>query len=126
MKQTVRPDGQPAMTRFECVEHLAGMTFVRALPRTGRQHQIRVHLQSIGHPIVCDKLYGVRDVLRLVDLRLIVEDEEDRVLLNRQALHAHRVTLIHPSSGEPITFEAGLPEDMKAVVEAGRIRHAAR
>jgi len=120
MKQCVRADGSPASTRFEVVERRRDITLVRAIPRTGRQHQIRVHLKSIGHPILCDKLYGLRETLRRSEVRDLGEGEIDRVLIDRQALHAHRATLLHPATGREVTFETELPEDMATVLAEAR------
>jgi 23S rRNA pseudouridine1911/1915/1917 synthase len=87
-------------------------------------HQIRVHLQAIGHPVVCDKKYGLRAELRRSDLGPLAPGEEDRVLLSRQALHAYRVSFNHPADGRPVTVTAPLPPDMKGVLEALRGRIA--
>ena len=85
-------------------------------------HQIRVHLKAIGHPILCDKVYGLRAELRRSDLGLPLEAGEDRVLLSRQALHAHRISFTHPATRAPITIVAPLPPDMQRVLEALRAR----
>jgi 23S rRNA pseudouridine1911/1915/1917 synthase len=83
-------------------------------------HQIRVHLQAIGHPVVCDKKYGLRAELRRSDLGPLAPGEEDRVLLSRQALHAHRVSFNHPAGGGPVAVEAPLPPDLQHLLEALR------
>ena len=62
------PDARPAVTDFEVIERFAGFTFLRALPKTGRTHQIRLHLAHIRHPVLCDRLYGGRAVLTDPDL----------------------------------------------------------
>lgn len=120
MKRAVRPDGDAARTGFEVVERLPGMTLLRLRLLTGRSHQIRVHLQHIGNPILCDKFYGVRRSLRLSEVRPPQPGEEDRVLLDRQALHSSALTIRHPSTGKPISFEAPLPGDMEQTVREAR------
>ena len=83
-----------AHTRFTCIESVGGISVVRCEPVTGRTHQLRVHLSSIGHPIVGDDLYG------------------GGFLLPRQALHAEYLTFDHPFTKEHITLHAPLPQDM--------------
>lgn len=116
----VHPDGQAARTGFRVIERFGAFTLVRCRLYTGRQHQIRVHLQSIGHPIVCDKLYGLREVLHLSDLRPLPQDEPDTLLLGRQALHSCRLTFTHPNTGEDLTIQAPLPEDMERTLRTLR------
>ena len=86
--------------------------------RTGRTHQIRVHLQSIGHPIVGDERYGGRGWQGLQDplKRKAVREFE------RLALHAERLAFAHPATGEPLTFHAPLPELIKRLIETLRRR----
>lgn len=100
-RMAIRDDGRPARTRYEVVAVAAGMARVHAWPETGRTHQIRVHLASLGTPIVGDAVYGKRGE-RVVDI-------------SRQALHAARLTFRHPTTGESMTFEAPLPEDLRAL-----------
>jgi 23S rRNA pseudouridine1911/1915/1917 synthase len=118
--RVVREDGQSARTGFEVVERFKGFTLVRCRLFTGRMHQIRVHLKAVGHPVLCDKLYGLRAEFRLSEARAPGAGEADAVLISRQALHAHRLTFEHPATGKPMTVEAPLPEDMRRTVEALR------
>jgi len=120
---------RPAVTAYEVIERFIGFTFVRALPETGRTHQIRLHLAHIGCPVLCDRLYGGRSritELELIPRDLIGQDIEpdqaalDQPLLERQALHAHRLTFMHPVSGGRVAFEAALPKDMADTLEALR------
>ncbi|MDK1032230.1 MAG: RluA family pseudouridine synthase [Planctomycetia bacterium] len=113
----VTPDGAPARTGYEVAERFNSFTLVRARLFTGRQHQIRVHLQALGHPVVCDKFYGIREEFHLSDARQLRPDEDDVLLLDRQALHSWRVTFPHPTTGKQITVEAPLPDDMRRTLE---------
>jgi 23S rRNA pseudouridine1911/1915/1917 synthase len=106
-----------AVTRIARVEHLPGVTLAVLAIATGRTHQIRVHLNSIGHPVVGDALYGgVRRHLP-ADLRVLG-------LLDRPFLHAARLAFLHPSDGRRLVFEAPLPQDLQRVLDTLRARHA--
>jgi 23S rRNA pseudouridine1911/1915/1917 synthase len=116
----VVPDGLPAVTRYRVLRTFAKHTLVEALPQTGRQHQIRVHLASIGHPIVGDKLYraGEQAFMKYCDTGLTDELLEMFDGLPRHALHAARLTFPHPCTREPITVESPLPADLVEHMEA--------
>jgi 23S rRNA pseudouridine1911/1915/1917 synthase len=113
----IRPEGVPAETRYEVVERKAGATLVSLEPLTGRQHQLRVHLASIGHPIIGDKLYGPERVAPFLEIieRGLTADLVERLGHDRQALHAHRVTLAHPRDGTSFAVVAPLPPDLSAL-----------
>jgi len=113
-------DAKDACTFYEVVERFRGYTFVRVQPRTGRTHQIRVHLASVGCPVLADKMYGGRDHLRLSDLTGKIPGEDDEVLIGRQALHAYRLRFQHPRLGRWMEFEAPLPDDMRRTLAAIR------
>ncbi len=98
--------GKPAVTHFQVLEQLPRHTLVECRLETGRTHQIRVHMQSIGHPLVGDPVYGSRAL---------------RKAFHRQALHAARLALLHPVSGEAMAWEAPMPDDMKNLLE--QLRH---
>jgi 23S rRNA pseudouridine1911/1915/1917 synthase len=110
--------GKDAVTFYKVVERFPGYALLLCQPRTGRTHQIRVHLTHIGHPIVADKLYSGRDRLMLADvIRAAGREpspmlaEQDVTLLDRQALHAHALRFQHPVSGQELNLVAALPED---------------
>jgi 23S rRNA pseudouridine1911/1915/1917 synthase len=93
-----------ARTHFTVLELLAGETYLEARLETGRTHQIRAHFAAIGHPLVGDPTYG----------------GEQRYGLTRQFLHAHRLELAHPATGEELSFAAELPADLAAALAAAR------
>ena len=118
-KMAVVSGGRAAQTAFRVRERWPGYALVEARPRTGRTHQIRVHLKSIGCPIVADATYGGGERLSRADLGL----DPDAPLLERHALHAHRLEFEHPTTKERSTVEAPLPEDMQAAIAALRERY---
>jgi 23S rRNA pseudouridine1911/1915/1917 synthase len=105
---------RPARSFYEVLERFAGFATLRILPKTGRTHQIRVHLASIGHPVLCDRQYGHRAEITRGEIRR--EPEDTMVLLARQALHARRLKFSHPGTGQPVEVEAPLPDDLAGVV----------
>jgi len=106
----VLPGGASSVTHYEVAERLCAATLVRLRPITGRTHQLRVHMQHIGHPIVGDPLYG-----------MIEQGDSTRAIIHRQALHAHVLTFIHPGSKQSVTYQAPIPADMRRLVDAMRI-----
>lgn len=119
LKMGVREDGDglPASTRWRVQRRLANRTLVELYPETGRQHQLRVHMAHIGHPIVGDKLYlGGDDVFaRSVEGQLEPADLA-RLGLSHHALHSWRLTIEHPFTGFPVTLEAPLWPTIAALV----------
>jgi len=111
-KMSVRETGKPAQTVYEVVERMGAFSVVRCFPRSGRTHQIRIHLQHIGHPVVADHLYGRRDALYLSDLTGEESCPSEEPLLDRQALHARRLTIFHPVFKREMSFETELADDM--------------
>ncbi|QDU95470.1 RluA family pseudouridine synthase [Lignipirellula cremea] len=104
-----------AKTFYEVEKRFRGFALLRVFPKTGRTHQIRVHLAHVGCPVLCDRLYGGRAVINRGEIEGTSSDE---MLLDRQALHARRLTFDHPHTGERMTFEAPLPPDMQSVLDA--------
>ena len=113
---TVKTGGRHAVTHYEVLERYPQFGVVQLTLETGRLHQIRVHLQHIGHPVVGDTVYGGE--------QRALNDAETAVLkqalarLKRQALHARHLGFTHPATGEDISFSTPIPEDMQQVVDA--------
>jgi 23S rRNA pseudouridine1911/1915/1917 synthase len=126
VKMAIREDGgnpKQASTFYEVMERFRRISYVRVRPKTGRTHQIRVHLAHIGNPVLCDRLYGAMSVVSrsfLLSGRDNLPESERDILLTRQALHAESIEFDHPSSGERLTISAPLPEDICGVVDALR------
>jgi len=118
-RMAVVEGGRSARTRFRRLERWRGADLIRAELVTGRTHQIRVHLASIGHPVVGDELYGRRAERGVSGPdRLWARDLARRV--TRQFLHAAHLGFRHPKSGEWLTFESQLPPDLSAATEWAR------
>jgi 23S rRNA pseudouridine1911/1915/1917 synthase len=115
-KMAVVAGGRRAVTDYELVERLRYVSMLRCRLRTGRTHQIRVHLKHLGHPIVGDPVYAGPQWRGIPDRRL----QQLLASLNRQALHATRITFPHPRTGEIVTFESPLPDDLRSVLDAMR------
>ncbi|MEO6952198.1 MAG: RluA family pseudouridine synthase [Polyangia bacterium] len=119
VKMVVTPvdrGGLPSRTRYEVLERRGSYALVQCHPETGRQHQIRAHLDAIGAPIVADKLYP--DAQIFVDYQDHGwEAVEDRVPLRRHALHAHRIVFPHPLTNEPVEICSPLPCELRALFD---------
>jgi 23S rRNA pseudouridine1911/1915/1917 synthase len=109
--------GKEAVTRYRVVERFQGYSFLELSPKTGRLHQIRVHLQAMGTPLVGDKLYGDGRGFYLSDIKHgYKSDGDEKPLLGRTALHAGKLTLTHPQTGERESYSAELPKDIVSVL----------
>ncbi len=119
-KMVVNRKGKTAVTDYKVVEQWPLFALVQFQIHTGRTHQIRVHMQSIGHPIVCDELYGDGKPFRLSAIKrkynLSGKDEEEKPLLSRLALHAYKIEF-EKEDGTPVSVEAPLPKDISACVK---------
>jgi 23S rRNA pseudouridine1911/1915/1917 synthase len=100
--------GKEATTEVVVAERMKGASLVEASPRTGRTHQIRVHLASVGHPILGDRAYGGGG------------DDAARLGLDRPFLHSWRISFPHPMSGESVEIEDPLPEDLERALHRAR------
>lgn len=111
-RMAVLARGKPAVTHYEVVERFAHATLLRCRLETGRTHQIRVHLSSLGHPLIGDSAYGGRP------------GRHSKGALNfpRQALHAEKLALVHPASKRTMAWHAELPEDMRTLIAALRVQ----
>jgi 23S rRNA pseudouridine1911/1915/1917 synthase len=98
-------EGREAVTRMRRLEDLGRFSLLEVRLETGRTHQIRVHLESVGHPVVGDRVYGRR---------------EESLGLDRQFLHAARLAFPHPETGEPIDVESPLPHDLELALARAR------
>lgn len=120
LKMEVRPDGRPALTRYQVIERMPAHALVEVFPETGRQHQIRVHMAAIGHPVAGDLLYK--------DERLFLAAQGERragapvgpSLPQRHALHAGRVIFLHPVTGAVVDVRAAPPKDFQDMIRAAR------
>ena len=101
-QMAVSEGGRSAVTLYKVLERVKGYTLVECELRTGRTHQIRVHMKSIGHPVVGDPVYG----------------KTSKLAPHGQLLHAHKLVLFHPVSGEKMVFEAPVNEDFAAALSA--------
>ena len=97
--------GREAVTHYNVLERYGGYTLVECILETGRTHQIRVHMASIGHSIVGDPVYGIK---------------KEKYKLNGQLLHAKTIGFVHPSTGEMMEFTSELPDYFKEVIEKER------
>lgn len=117
--QIARRGGKDAITAYQPLQRFRGFTLIEARPLTGRMHQIRVHLASLGHPLLVDPLYGGRERVLLSELKAGYRPKagrEERPLLNRLSLHAAAITVTTPA-GDPLTVEAPHPKDLRVLLK---------
>ncbi|TDI83272.1 MAG: 23S rRNA pseudouridine(1911/1915/1917) synthase RluD [Betaproteobacteria bacterium] len=117
VKMAVTKNGKEACTHYLVIEQLCGCTLLQCSLETGRTHQIRVHMHSIGHPLIGDPIYSNKPRK--------VAHEVRRLVMNfpRQALHAQRLELTHPKTGQTVMWETGLPEDLEKLLLTLRQYH---
>jgi 23S rRNA pseudouridine1911/1915/1917 synthase len=120
------PDAKDACSFYEVLERFKGYTLVKVQPRTGRTHQIRVHLAFVGCPVLADKMYGGRDRCTRAELVPGTPADQDEVLISRQALHAFRLRFKHPKRGIWIEVEAPLAPDIRNVLDVLRTHRSLR
>jgi RluA family pseudouridine synthase len=114
--------GMVAKTSFRRIDVAGNYSLVEAVPKTGRQHQIRVHAAQAGFPLVGDKLYGVDEEFALLfyERERLTPEAEAKLLIPRHALHAAGLKFRHPTTGEMMVFESPLREDLRTWFEAQR------
>lgn len=123
LKMAIAIDGQTCRTGWRVIERRRGCSLVACELFTGRQHQIRVHMAAIGHPVVGDKLYGDDDSMFERGLEGALTAEDLRQLgMTRQALHNHRVAFRSPVTGQLVEVISPLPDDMRAYLAAQPVR----
>jgi len=110
-------DGRKAVTVYRVLERFEGFSFIGAKPETGRTHQIRIHLKSVNLPILGDEMYGGGNGFYLSQIKRGYRLKgEEKPLLNRTALHAMRLSVLHPVTNQSVSFEVDLPKDMRIVL----------
>lgn len=127
LKMDIMPEsegGLPAHTDFKLIKSINGKndqtySLIECYPRTGRQHQIRLHLADLGHPILGDKLYGVDEEFALLfyERERLTPEAEAKLKHPRHALHAHRLELIHPKTLKRMEFVSPLSQDIEQLIE---------
>ncbi len=117
-KMSVSENGKNAITKWKVLQifhNLAALTELKL--KTGRTHQIRVHMSHLGHNIIGDKLYGKKSYKFLKNSNLKLEKFNEAMLFHRQALHSHKVTFKHPINKKLMSFKCDLPNDMKNLIK---------
>ncbi len=116
--------GKPAVTRYRVVERFRQHSLLEVYPETGRTHQIRVHLQAVGHPLAVDPLYHRVKRITISRFKRSAQpkfrDEEEPALISRLTLHAASLEFRHPFTSRNIRIEAELPKDLLALLKALR------
>lgn len=113
--------GKPAVTHYRVIERFGYVTLIECILETGRTHQIRAHMRSIGHPLFADERYGGMEILRgerSASYRAFVQNCFS--LCPRQALHARTLGFVHPTTGKQMDFTSEWPEDMRLLIEKWR------
>ena len=100
IRRVVREDGAEAVTHYSVIERYEDCSLLEIVPETGRTHQIRVHMAHLGYPLLGDELYG---------------GSQERI--KRHALHAHRISMLHPIENRMLEFSAQIPSDMKELIK---------
>ncbi len=117
-----RKNGKESVTEVRIAERFDGFVAVEAHPKTGRTHQIRVHLAEVGLPLIADPIYGDGEPFFLSQVKRSYRegDETEKPLLSRTALHAQSITFRHPHTASDLTVEAPLPKDLRSVLQTLR------
>jgi len=115
------PSAKSAQTFYEVVERFQGFAAVAVFPKTGRTHQIRVHLAHVGYPVLCDRQYGSRARITKGELE---GNDDAQVILGRTALHARRLKIKHPATMQDLEFVAPVPADIHSTLDFLRATRA--
>jgi RluA family pseudouridine synthase len=119
-RMMISTKGKPSISRYRVIDFFGDYSLLEVDLLTGRTHQIRIHLQHIGHPLLVDPFYGNRSELLLSKLKgrkfNLKKGTEERPLLDRVPLHAHRLGFVHPSQEKRLTFTSELPKDIAASI----------
>ena len=116
----INKKGKPAVTDYEVLEEFGKFSFLQFRIHTGRTHQIRVHMQYVGHPLVCDELYGDGLPIKISSFKrkykLSKSEDEEKPILARTGLHAQRLSFTD-MAGKQYNLEAEMPKDMRALLQ---------
>lgn len=116
---TTARKGKPSVTEYEVLDEVGGYSLLQFKILTGRTHQIRVHMKFLGHPIVCDELYGNPQPILLSSIKknfkLSQSEDNERPILNRLGLHSYKL-ILKDKEGTPLELEVPMPKDMKALI----------
>lgn len=119
-KMLINKRGKSSITDYKIIKSYGRYSLLHCRIWTGRTHQVRVHLQYLGHPLIVDTLYGNRDAFFLSEIKQrkynLGKAEEERPLLSRQPLHAHKLCFVHAITNQPVEINCPLPKDMTAVI----------
>ncbi len=115
----VHPDGKPSITECKTIQHFGPFSLIELQIYSGRQHQIRVHLQFTGYPLMVDAIYSPSKAFYLSSIKKKYKNSKgrtERPLLARSSLHAHQLQFVHPITRKSIVARADLPKDMAATI----------
>ncbi|HPQ22622.1 MAG TPA: RluA family pseudouridine synthase [Saprospiraceae bacterium] len=119
-KMLIHKRGKDAKSKYEIVESFRDFSLVKVRIFTGRLHQVRVHMASVGHPLMIDSLYGKRSEFYVSEIKGRKYNpgkyQDEKPMVDRLTLHAYRLSITHPVTGEKMSFEAELPKDMNAIL----------
>lgn len=125
-KMIIHRRGKPSVTHYRVLDNLGAYSLVEFKIETGRTHQIRIHMQDMGHPVVCDPLYGSGEPIYLSrikkNFKLSKKEESERPLLGRLALHSFRLEFDDPQKNR-VRLEAEMPKDLFATLQQLKKRH---
>lgn len=121
-KMVIAKRGKASVTHWKVLEMFAHYSLLEAEIKTGRMHQVRIHLQSDGYPLAIDSMYGKKEAFFLSDVKLNKYkkgkfSDDERPLMSRTTLHAYRLVLTHPTTQERMNFVCEAPKDFQAVLK---------